>query len=59
MVQKMYIDLISLEELEEFEYNLVFNPFDTTGCGNIEDSMVDFLIDAYEEANEYYGQLEQ
>lgn len=55
----MYIDLISLEELKEFEYNLVFNPFDTTGCGNIEDSMVDFLIDAYEEANEYYGQLEQ
>lgn len=55
----MYIDLISLEELEEFEYNLVFNPFDTTGYGNIDDSMVDFLIDAYEEANEYYAQLEQ
>ena len=52
-------ELISLEELEEFEYNLAFNPFDTCGCGYLDDDMIEYLVSLYEEANEYYGQLEQ
>ena len=46
--------IISYEELKEFEYNIEFNPFDTTGCGYLSDDFIDFLKDQNREAFEYY-----
>ena len=52
-------EMISLEELKEFEYSMAFNPFDTTGTGYLDDDFIEFLISRNEEAYEYYGMLEQ
>ena len=47
-------EIMTLEELQEFEYNIVYNPNDTTGCGYLDDSFIEFFNDRYEEALEYY-----
>lgn len=47
-------ELISYEELIELEANLISNPFDTTGCGYIEDDLTDEIRRQYKEAYEYY-----
>ena len=52
-------EMISLEELKEFEYSMAFNPFDTTGTGYLDEDFIEFLIERNEEAYEYYGMLEQ
>lgn len=48
--------LISYEELQEFEYNLEYNPFDTTGCGYLSEGLIEDLIAKNEEAIEFYYQ---
>jgi len=47
-------EIISIEELKEVEFNLEYNPFDTTGCGYIEDDFTEEIRKQYEEAINYY-----
>jgi hypothetical protein len=49
------IEFISIEELKEAEYNLVFNPFDTTGCGYLEDDFIEELVAQTEKASEFHN----
>lgn len=55
MINEQEITFVSLEELGEFEQNLEYNPFDTTGCGYLEEDFVEFLVEQYQEASDYYG----
>ena len=50
--------LISFEELKEIEYNIEYNPFDTTGIGYLEKDFTEYLISLNEEAIEYYYKQE-
>ena len=56
MQNKNYFEVISIEELKEFEYNLEFNPFDTTGCGYLEEDFTEFLVVQNEKATDFHYQ---
>lgn len=47
-------EIISIEELREIESNLESNPFDTTGCGYLEDDFTEEIRRQYSEAIDYY-----
>ena len=55
MTNEQEIEFVSIEELGEFEENLEYNPFDTTSCGYLSEDFVEFLVDQYQEASDYYG----
>jgi len=50
------IQIISLEELQEREYNLEYNPFDTTGTGYLNEDFTEDMIAQNEQAIEYHYQ---
>lgn len=51
-------EIISYEELRDFEYDIAYNPFDITGTGNTKEEYLEELVSRNEEAYEYYSQLE-
>jgi len=52
-------EVVSYEDLQELEYNCVYNPFDTTGLGNISDDFLEELVSQSEEAYEHYSQFKE
>ena len=55
---KQGTEIISIEELTEAEYNMVYNPFDTTGTGYLEEDFTEELKSQYKLASDYYKAME-
>jgi hypothetical protein len=51
-------EIISMEELAEAEYNMEYNPFDTTGTGYLEEEFTEELKNQYKLASDYYKAME-
>jgi len=58
MAKTENFELVSYEELLEAEYNLAYNPFDTTGCGYIEEDFTEEIKKQYKVASNYYKTME-
>lgn len=56
-VSETTTDLISLEELQEMEYNIVYNPFDVTGNGYLADDFTDYLMSEIQKLREHYDNI--
>lgn len=52
------LNLISIEELAELEYNLEYNPFDTIGTGYLEDDFTEEIKRFYKQAIDYYSLMD-
>ena len=57
--ERLEIDIVSLEDLIEVEYNMEYNPFDTNCTGYHEDDITDEIRENYKKACNYHKLMEK